>query len=67
MNDAEKLRQEGYGWKRVRVRCVATISCGWEGRRVWRKEMFDKPCPRCKIKYKDGTTTLFCPPRAVKE
>jgi len=67
MNDAEKLREEGYGWKRVRVRCSNTLSCGWEGRRVWRKEMFDKPCPRCGSIDKSGRTSVFCPPTVVKE
>ena len=61
----EKLRRMGYGWKRVRVRCTSTAKCGWEGRRVWRKEMFDKPCPRCKFVGRNGKTTLFCPPKAV--
>jgi len=67
MNDAEKLRREGYGWKIVKVRCSNTIGCEWEGRRVWRQGMFDKPCPRCGVKGKDGTTTVFCPPRVVRE
>ena len=67
MNDDEKLREEGYGWKRVRVRCVGTSDCGWEGKRVWRKEMFDKSCPRCKFVGKAGGTSLFCPPTVVKE
>ncbi len=62
MNDTEKLVKQGYGWKRVRVRCTSTAECGWEGRRVWRKEMFDKPCPRCKTICRSGRTTVFCPP-----
>lgn len=66
MNDAEKLRRERYGRKRVKVRCGNTIGCGWEGRRVWRKSMFDKPCPRCRVKYENGHTTLFCPPHVVR-
>jgi hypothetical protein len=66
MNDAEKLRKEGYGRKRVKVRCWNMVSCGWEGRRIWGPKMFDKPCPRCKSS-KDGITTLFSPPYIAKE
>jgi hypothetical protein len=66
MNNADELYKEGYGWKRVKVRCVGILNCGWEGRRVWRKEMFDKPCPRCRVIFKSGQTTVFCPPHAVK-
>lgn len=67
MNDAERLRKEGYGWKRVRVRCGNLTTCGWEGRRVWRPEMFDKPCPRCNFRGKNEETSLFCPPHMVKQ
>lgn len=63
----EELRIEGYGWKRVKVRCSNTVSCGWEGKRLWGMEMFNKPCPRCKFRSKGGHTSLFCPPHAEKE
>jgi hypothetical protein len=66
-HDAEKLHQEGYGWKRITVRCA----CGWEGRRIWRPKMFVKPCPKCKVVFRHGNrqiTTLYCPViKAVKE
>ncbi len=67
MDNIEKLRREGYGWKRVKVRCWNIISCGWEGRRIWREGMFDKPCPRCKSIGKNKETTIFCPPHIVKK
>ena len=54
----EELRIEGYGWKRVRVRCH-TFKCGWEGKRVWGKNMFKKPCSRCKVEFSGGRNTLF--------
>lgn len=41
--DPEGLREQGYGWKRIKVKCV----CGWKGKRVWRMTMFDKRCPKC--------------------
>ena len=63
-SDTEKLYEEGYEWKRTKVRCDNTISpgCGWEGRRIWGMKMFNKPCPKC-----GKTRTLFCPPKIVKE
>lgn len=60
----DDLRLEGYGWKRVRIRCD-NPKCRWEGKRVWRKEMFDEPCLRCKSVSKRGKTSLFCPPHVV--
>ena len=63
----EELRMEGYGWKKTSVRCTGTVSCGWEGKRVWGKKMFNKPCPRCRFKSKSGHTSLFCPPYVAKK
>lgn len=62
MNDSDQLVEDGYGWKRVKVRCTSTESCGWQGRRIWRKKIFDKPCLWCKHISKRGSTTVFCPP-----
>lgn len=54
----EELRIEGYGWKRVRVKCDGP-KCRWEGKRVWGTNMFKKPCPRCKAIFPSGRNTLF--------
>ncbi len=54
----EELRLEGYGWKRVRVRCDQ-YKCQWKGKRVWGTNMFKKPCPRCKTIFPSGKNTLF--------
>jgi len=61
----DELRLGGYGWKRVKVRCTSVLKCGWEGRRLWRKSMFDKPCPKCHTVFRSGKTTIFCPPHMV--
>jgi len=54
----EELRLEGYGWKKIRVKCD-NPDCRWEGRRIWGEKMFDKPCPKC-------DHSLSCPVRVVE-
>ncbi|TRZ64409.1 MAG: hypothetical protein D4Q79_01610 [Spirochaetia bacterium] len=56
----DELRMDGYGWKRVKVKCFS-LGCEWKGRRVWGENMFKKLCPRCGERYKSGKTTIDCP------
>ncbi|TRZ64405.1 MAG: hypothetical protein D4Q79_01590 [Spirochaetia bacterium] len=65
----DKLRMDGYGWKRVDVMCCVTLKskCGWKGKRIWGKNMFKKPCPRCKTRLMGEITTLFCPTQSSAE
>ena len=54
----EELRIRGYGWKRVKIKCDSP-KCWWKGKRVWGKNMFKKPCPKCKVIFPSGRNTLY--------
>jgi hypothetical protein len=67
--DPEGLKEQGYGWKRITVKCCAR-GCDWKGRRIWGPNMSKKPCPRCGTLWNtfDGpvVTSVSAPTRVKK-